>query len=264
MLGDFPHTFLSDKRITYLHDFTNATNIFPNVEIKSGISYFLWDKDFNGKCQVESTINGKTTVSNRFLLNDYDDIFIRYNTALPIIRKVQSIHETSFKTIVSPQNPFGFNTAIKGNKEKPDDSIIIISKGFTKNYISRKDILIHQDWIDKYKIITPKAAEDGILPGKVLGKINILESGSCCNGTYIIIGPFTNYEHCRNVANYMKTKFFRFLVGMKKMTQDLKDQTFSLVPLQNFDYQWTDKELYEKYNLSDDEISFIESMVKPM
>ena len=264
LLGDFPHTFLSDKRITYLHDFTNATNIFPNVEIKSGISYFLWNKYYEGKCQVESTINDKTTASNRYLLSDYDDMFIRYNTALPIINKVQSLHEISFKTMVSPQNPFGFNTAVKGNKEKFNDSVILISKGLTKNYIRRKEILVHQDWIDKYKIITPKAAEDGLLPGKVLGNINILEPNSCCNGTYVIIGPFTKSEHCEYVANYMKTKFFRFLVGMKKITQDLKDQTFSLVPLQNFDYQWTDEKLYKKYNLSDDEISFIESMVKPM
>ncbi len=264
LMGNFPYEFMSDRHIQYLHDFTNANEIFPTVEIKSGVSYFLWHKHHNGKCRVVSTINGKTEYSERYLLSEYDDIFIRYNTGIPIIQKVQSLGETSLSTIISPQNPFGFNTAVKGIDKNTPDSITIYSKGLVKKYINRNEVSLHKEWIDKIKIITPKAAEDGMLPGKVIGSCQIIPSKTCCNGTFIVVGPFDNKEVCKNVKSYLYTKFVRFLVGMKKMTQDIKDQTFALVPLQDFTKPWTDEELYKKYNLTDEEIAFIESMIKPM
>jgi len=264
LMGNFPLEFMSDRRIKYLHDYTNANDIFPTVEIKSGVSYFLWYKHHNEKCKVESTINGKTEYSERFLLSEYDDIFIRYNLGIPIIQKVLSLKEQSISSIISPQNPFGFNTAIKGNKIKKSSSIVIYSKGLVTNNIDRKEVSLHKEWIDKYKLIMPKAAEDGVLPGKVIGTCHVIPPKTCCNGTYIVVGPFEDTKECYNVKAYLYTKFARFLVGMKKMTQDLKDQTFALVPLQDFSRIWTDADLYAKYDLTEEEINFIESMIKPM
>jgi hypothetical protein len=264
LMGNFPFEFMSDRRIQYLHDFTNANEIFPTVEIKSGVSYFLWNKHHNGKCKVESTINSKTEYSERYLLSEYDDIFIRYNLGIPIIRKALSLDEESLSSIVSPQNPFGFNTAVRGNEVKTSSSITIYSKGLVANNIERKEISLHKEWIDQYKIIMPKAAEDGVLPGKVIGVCHIIPPQTCCNGTYIVVGPFKDINECNNVKTYLYTKFARFLVGMKKMTQDLKDQTFALVPLQDFTRPWTDADLYAKYGLTNEEIAFIESMIKPM
>ena len=264
LMGNFPHEFMSDRRIMYLHDFTNANDIFPTVEIKSGVSYFLWNKHYNDKCNVASTINGVTEYSTRYLLSEYDDIFIRYNSGIPIIKKVLMKNEVSLSTVVSPQNPFGFNTAVRGNSAKTSLSVKIYSKGLVVNYISKDDVTLHKEWIDDYKIIMPKAAEDGVLPGKVIGSCNILPPDTCCNGTFIVVGPFENADICANAKSYLYTKFARFLVGMKKMTQDLKDQTFALVPLQDFTKPWTDEELYKKYNLDENEIAFIESMIKPM
>ena len=264
LMGNFPLEFMSDRRIQYLHDFTNANEIFPTVEIKSGVSYFLWNKKHHGKCKVESTINGRTEYSERYLLSEYDDIFIRYNLGIPIIRKALSLNEESLSSIVSPQNPFGFNTAVRGNEVKTSSSITIYSKGLVANNIERKEISLHKEWIDQYKIIMPKAAEDGVLPGKVIGVCHIIPPKTCCNGTYIVVGPFEDISECNNVKSYLYTKFVRFLVGMKKMTQDLKDQTFALVPIQDFTRPWTDADLYAKYDLTDDEIAFIESMIKPM
>lgn len=81
----------------------------------------------------------------------------------------------------------------------------------------------------------------------------------------MVIGPFGHdVEKCNNVLSYIRTKFFRFLVGMKKPTQDLKDKTFSLVPLQDFSHPWTDEDLYEKYGLDLFEREYIESLIKPM
>ena len=264
LMGNFPHEFLSDKRISYLHDFTNANDIFPTVEIKSGVSYFLWEKRHNDVCTIDSTICGNTERSKRYLLSEYDDIFIRYNVGIPIIQKVMALSEASLSSIVSPQNPFGFNTAVRGNEEKTNNSVKIYSKGLVVRYIDKSQITLHKEWIKQYKVITPKAAEDGILPGKVISTCTVISPNTCCNGTYIVIGPFTSKSECENAISYMYTRFVRFLVGMKKMTQDLKDQTFSLVPLQDFNKAWTDAELYAKYGLTDDEIAFIESMIKPM
>ena len=268
LLGDFSKKFVNDTHISYLHDFQEASKIFPNVEIKSGVCYFLWNKNYKGECTIESGYGIETTVSKRYLKSEFDDGFIRYNNALSIIKKVYSMNEPSFATIVSPQNPFGFNTAVKGSPNRTENSIIIISKGKTdlkEQFIDRDSVKLHSEWIDQIKILTSKAAEDGILPGKVISKLYVADSGKCCNGTYMVIGPFGHdIEKCNNVLSYIRTKFFRFLVGMKKPTQDLKDKTFSLVPLQDFSRPWTDEDLYEKYGLDLFEREYIESMIKPM
>ena len=264
LMGNFPLEFLSDRRICYLHDFTNANEIFPTVEIKSGVSYFLWYKKHNDVCTIDSTISRKTERSKRYLLSEYDDIFIRYNLGIPIIKKVQDFNELPLSTVISPQNPFGFNTAVRGEDSISKDSIKIYSKSLVEKNISRSQVTLHNEWIDQYKILTPKAAEDGVLPGKVIGVCTIVKPQTCCNGTFIVIGPFDSEEKCKNAKSYVYTKFVRFLIGMKKMTQDLKDQTFALVPLQDFTKSWTDEELYTKYGLTDEEIQFIESMIKPM
>ena len=268
LLGDFSKQFVNDTRIAYLHDFPEASKIFPNVEIKSGVCYFLWDKCHSGECVIESGYGNQTTISKRYLKSEFDEGFIRYNNALSIINKVHSKNEPSFSSLVSPQNPFGFNTAVKGSKDKTDKSVIIISKGkdgLNEQFIDRDAVSLHSEWIDQIKILTSKAAEDGLLPGKVISKLYVVGCGKCCNGTYMVIGPFgNNIEKCYNVLSYIKTKFFRFLVGMKKPTQDLKDKTFSLVPVQDFTKPWTDDELYNKYGLDIFEREYIESMIKPM
>ena len=169
LMGNFPLEFLSDRRICYLHDYTNANDIFPTVEIKSGVSYFLWYRKHNDLCTIDSTISRKTERSKRYLLSEYDDIFIRYNLGIPIIKKVQDYNEPSLSAIISPQNPFGFNTAVRGDDTKSNDSIKIYSKGLVEKNIDRSQITLHKEWIDLYKILTPKAAEDGVLPGKVIG-----------------------------------------------------------------------------------------------
>ncbi len=269
LLGDFSQRFVNDKRIKCLFDYQDATDIFPSVEIKSGVSYFLWDKDYNGVCHIVERAPGDEIIkSDRFLKSEFDDGFIRYSRAIPIIEKVVAFKETPFSSIVSPQNPFGFNTAVKGTSTKTPDSVIIISKGKTdlqELYIDRKDVTLHPEWIDQYKILTSKAAEGGVLPGKVIAKMYIVEPGKCCNGTYMVIGPFgDSLEKCENVRSYMRTRFFRFLVGIKKPTQDLKDMSFSLVPIQDWSKPWSDEELYDKYHLTQTEIAYIESMIRPM
>lgn len=274
LLGDFSINFLKDKHIEILHDYVNGQDCFPNVEIKGGICYFLWNKDYNNDCNITSHAYGKIEKDKRPLLLQGEDIFVRYNKGVSIINKVKALNEKSLSSIVSPQNPFGFNTAVKGTSKKDKNSVVILSKGMVENYIGRDKIKLHQEWIDAYKILTPKAAESGGLNNRILGKCYLADSGKCCNGTYIVIGPFTDKETALVTNKYLYTKFCRFLIAMKKNTQDLKDQTFSIVPLQNFtsksDIDWSksvseiDHQLYTKYGLTEKEISFIESMIKEM
>lgn len=102
------------------------------------------------------------------------------------------------------------------------------------------------------------------LPTQVINKPFIAKPNSCCTETYTVIGPFDSENECRNVISYIRTKFFRFMVLLLKSTQSAPQKVYSLVPNQDFSKPWTDEELYEKYNLSQEEIDFIESMIKPM
>lgn len=118
--------------------------------------------------------------------------------------------------------------------------------------------------IGKYKIFTPKAAEDGLLPGKVIGKLTNGDPNMICSGTYLMIGPFENEIERNNCKTYMQTKLFRSLVAINKVSQNASYKVYKFVPLQDFSKPWTDEELYVKYNLSQEEINFIETMIKPM
>ena len=121
------------------------------------------------------------------------------------------------------------------------------------------------DWIDEYKVYIPRAyGERGEFPYIVLGKPFLGEPNTCCTETYLVIGPYASKERAENVISYIKTKFFRFLVLLKKNTQDAPSRVYNIVPLQDFSEPWTDEKLYKKYGLTDDEIAFIDSMIRPM
>lgn len=119
--------------------------------------------------------------------------------------------------------------------------------------------------IDKYKIYITKAYGAGEdFPHQIINKPILGLPNSCCTETYLIIGPFKNKLIKENVISYINTKFFRFCVFLKKISQDALQKVYGFVPLQDFTKPWTDAELYAKYNLSQDEIDFIESMIRPM
>lgn len=92
----------------------------------------------------------------------------------------------------------------------------------------------------------------------------IVEPQSCCTETYLVVGTYSQRTEAENVVSYIQTKFFHALVSMMKITQNSMQGVYSLVPMQDFSKPWTDAELYAKYGLVEDEIAFIESMIKPM
>lgn len=263
-LDSFRKEMLSDKRIRKLVDYTNSDECFPGVDIAGGICYFLWERDNPGLCEVTNIHSGKTTVSTRKL--DEYSTFIRYAEALTIIQKVTSSSSEMMDSHVSSQKPFGLRTYVKPNET--GDILLRYNGGIGK--FSRKDVLSAFEWIDKYKVIMSyltydhagRADSDG--KRRIFSTMEILNPGVVCTETYLVVDVCDTKEEANNLLNYLKTKFVRFLVAQLTTTQHISKSSFSFVPLQDFRIAWTDEKLYEKYNLSEDETAFIDSMIKPM
>ena len=265
-LDSFRDNMINDTRIRVLHDFLNASDCFgTGVEIKGGVCYFLWDRDDKGVCSV-NTHSHEGIISNakRYLKIGDNDVFIRRNEAVSILEKVQKEAEPSFSEIVSSRKPFGLPTNFSGHAEKRNGDFVLLQRG-NSAYISETEVCKNADWIEKYKIFLTKAYNAGDeYPHQILNKPLLGKPGTCCTETYIVIGPFDNKAEAKNAMSYISTKFFRFLVSVRKISQDATQKVYQFVPMQDFSKPWTDAELYAKYGLTDEEVAFIESMIKPM
>jgi len=272
-LDEFRKEMLNDNRLRVIHDYPDAADVFPGVQIKAGVCYFLWDRENRGNCAITTHINDETVGPlERPLLEKGSNTFIRYNQAISILHKVYTPSQSSFSDLVSPQTPFGLVTSYKGNsrKEKASDLKLYISgneakyKGSTA-YVPYEMISKGHEMIQWHKIFIPKAGSGSdAFPHSILGRPFYGEPGSVCNQTYLVIGKFENEEICQNVISYINTKFFRFMVLQKKNSQDAMREVYRFVPIQDFSKPWMDEELYAKYGLDAEEIAFIESMIKPM
>ncbi|MFR9596798.1 MAG: Eco57I restriction-modification methylase domain-containing protein [Rikenellaceae bacterium] len=265
-LNDFRDEMLNDDRIRIIHDFPDASDCFPSVEIKGGVCYFLWKSDDKGLCTVythdkDSIVDYMT----RPLLEHNVDTFIRFNSAIPILKKIQEFSEGVFSQYVSPQTPFGIISSFKNYKQTSFDNSIKLYANKNVGYIKPEYVERNEAWVSGYKIYIAKASEGkGSFPNAIIAKPFVGEPNSCCTQTYLHIGPFKDEQTACCVRDYMKTKFFRFMVMLKKNTQDAMRGVYDLVPIQDFAQEWTDEKLYAKYGLSDEEIAFVESMIRPM
>ena len=265
-LDDFRNEMLHDRRIRVIHDYYNSVDCFPGVDIAGGVCFFLWDNEHPGQCQVFNHV-GKEIISSaiRPLLEPNMKSFIRNNGAINILRKVQSFNESTFDTLISPQTPFGFVSSFRDFSPLYEDGMVKYYTYGYSGYVKYNQIKKNQQLIAPHKVYISKAyGERGEYPYFFLGKPFYGEPNSCCSQSYLVIGPFADKKVCENVISYIKTRFFRFLVMLKKNAQDNMSYVFECVPIQDFSKAWADTELYKKYNLSQDEIDFIESMVKPM
>jgi site-specific DNA-methyltransferase (adenine-specific) len=263
-LDEFRDQMIKDKRIKVLVDYFDSTECFPGVDLSGGVCYFMWEKNYNGPCQITTIRNGAERTMLRNLVENDNDSFIRFNEAVDILRKVQSFKEPSFSDLVSSRKPFGLDTNHKVEPINKKDLIATYAyphNGFTK----REEILKNRHYIDSYKVYISYAyGERGNFPYLVIGKPFIGMPNTCCTETYLVIGPFNDEKTTNNVISYIKTKFFRFMVLLKKNTQHATSKVYQFVPLQDFSEPWTDEKLYAKYALTKEEIAFIESMIRPM
>ena len=263
-LDSFRDEMLHDKHIKRIVDYPDASDCFPGVEIKGGVNYFIWQKDYFGDCEITTIIGDEEYPSMKRRLDEFET-FIRWNEAIPILRKVKEHHEKTLDKIVSSRKPFGLATNFSDfdNINNPDKYKIYANK--KTGYVLRTKVQKGLDLVNKWKVIVPKAyGGSATYPHPVLGGHILAAPLEVCTETYIVASSFDNEEKAILFLDYMKTRFFRFLVLLSKVTQDATAKVYAFVPDLPMDHKWTDDELYQRYGLSDDEISFIEKMVKEM
>jgi len=263
-LNDFRAEMLNDNRIRNIVDFEDASEVFPGVSIAGGICYFLWERDSTGPCKILNMHNGTEAFSTR-PLNEFAT-FIRHSQAVPIVRKVIAKKEKRMHEQVSSYKPFGLRTFVK--PQKTGDIILRWQKG--EGPYNRKEITAGVGMIDKWKVISSRSGhEHAGNPGKdgrrrVLSKIEILPPGTICTETYLAIGVYTEEAQAKNLVAYMQTRFFRFLVSLFMYSHSITKDTYAFVPILDMNTRWTDEMLYKRYGLTQEEIAFIESKIRPM
>jgi len=267
-LDEFRTQMLNGGHLRSLTDFPDSGDAFPGVQIKGGICYFLWDGAHNGACNVTRVTGGEEHLQRNRQLDEFD-VFVRDARALGILRKVLSKKEPSVLELVSGDTPFGIATNFEDWTEKRGSGKIalhLIKKGKrTIGFIKRGEIRKNTGAIDVWKVLVPEAYGAGeTFPHQILGKEIVAAPPSACTQSYLVVAPFRSEKAAQSFASYYRTRLFRFLVSLRKITQHALRSTYRWVPQQTWNRAWTDDLLYEKYGLTGEEIAFIELMVRPM
>lgn len=277
-LDSFRNEMINDKSIKFLFDYEDAKECFAGLNIDGGVCYFLWDKSNNLEAEfLYKPKNLDAIHSKRFLKNSFSDTVIRDFRQISIIEKVHKLKEEKFNKIVSSRKPYGIATDLFNSpsnygyekiESKPFDNSLKIfgvkgNKGGAKRmigYIHRNKISDRVN-ISKYKLFQSYAysTTSTVPPEIILGLPNEI-----CTETFLEIGSFDSKTEAKNCLIYTNTKFYRALLFFNRIQKNLSQTTFNLIPIQDFNFEWTDEKLYKKYNLSDSEIEFIESTIRPM
>jgi site-specific DNA-methyltransferase (adenine-specific) len=265
-LDSFRELLLHDEQVQEIHDFPETKDCFPGVNIRGGVCYFLWVRGAKGNCKVVNHIKDNTEVQVRPLLEKGATMFIRYNKAISILRKVQKTNPDYLGKYVSSRNPFGIPSNFDDFVQKPTTKRNIRLYRFGDDgYIAPEQVAKQQDLIGMYKVLVSKASPGGDeYPHMIVSKPIIAEPNSVCTETYLVIKEMKKEQVAKNLVSYIRTRFFRFMMSLVKNTQNISKASYQYVPLQDFSEPWTDDKLYRKYQLTEEEIAFIESMIRPM
>ena len=261
-LDNFRSEMLNDPCIAKLIDYPITGDIFPGLKVIGGICFFLRDLEHVGPCQVETHMNQTLSTSLR-QLNEFDT-FIRFNEALPIVRKILSKSPQTLENLVSQQKPFGLRT------NYPDSKIGDL-KVYKRNGITTAnsmEIKVNAGLIDRWKVITPMGYGEGGetkgYPRHIIGRPIIGEPGSICTETYIVVGSFEERSSAENLAKFLRTKLVRFLIGMRKNTQHVSSDRFKFVPNLDMKITWDEKKLEAYFDITENESNFIAQLISPM
>jgi len=261
-LDEFRDTMLHDKRISHLVDYPIASDVFPGVKVIGGVCFFLWERDREGRCSVTTHMGDMTDTMERSL--GQFDTFVRFNKAISILEKVLAKKYPSMSDQVSRQKPFGLRTFVK--PQKTGSVTLFANKAVGK--IAKADIPAGKDLIDSWKVLISRGYGEGgearEYPRMIMGKPIVATPPSACTETYIVVGAYDTEKPAKHLAVYLRTRFLRFLVGLRKNTQDITKDRFSFVPALPMSKAWTDEKLYEHFSLTKEEVAFIETIVRPM
>jgi site-specific DNA-methyltransferase (adenine-specific) len=266
-LQDFRQAMLSDGHIRKLVDYPIASEVFPGVEIKGGVCYFLWERDSEGQCQV-TTVRGSETIGPVERSLGAYDVFVRDAEALGILDKVLRREEPSLSEVMSARTAFGVVSNFSGYRDTKADGDVryyaTSTKGRVVAWIARQKATQNHSAIDRWKAMIPGAygAGEGI-PHQILGQPCVAEPPSICTQSFLFV-CVDSREEAESVTSYYRTRFLRFLVSLRKITQHTTRESYLWVPQQSWDRTWTDAELYKKYGISKDEVAFVESRVRAM
>ena len=274
-LEAFRNEMLHDKQLRIIHDYLNASDCFPGVEIKGGVSFFLWEKDYFGDCEIYTHQGEQEDYSVRPLLEEGLDVFIRDNKKIEILRKVQAKKEPLFYDMMSANDPFGYDVRVENSyfRIKPDYKLTPFDgaaefyyNGWRKEgvgYIDPSSVRKGYEYINKWKILIPRAWGSGNPESDRLNAF-IVGPNAVCTETYSVIGPFHSKHEAENVLKYMNTRFFHFMVSIVKITQAGAKHVYKYVPAQNYTAPISDDILFKKYELSEEEIRYITKSIWPV
>lgn len=265
-LDDFRDRMLSDRRLRAIVDNPRLFDCFPGVEIKGGVSYFLWDRDHDGDCEFSTRIEGAIVSTSRRDLREGHGVLIRDNKAAEIVHKVRERTTSSVTDLVQPRLAFNekFRTNFRGAAQpaSPADIPIISTGGV--GYVAEDEVIRGLELIPKFKVLVPKAGDGhGREVSYVLGEPIAVAPGSICTESYFVAGAFATKQEAEHYAFYLASKFARFLVLQRKVTQDLAPDRFKFVPVLDMQRRWSDPDLYEHFQLTDDEAAYIEATIHP-
>jgi len=265
-LDSFRERILSDSNIKVLCDIPNTADCFPGVNIAGGICYFLRDRTYKGMCEVRNLKDGNMVSSKTRLLSQFP-YFVRNNTALSIIEKVRNQKEITIQKTATSRNYFGIQTTVKNINEKIGVTSVLSSKGWIhvkSSLITDKDKIIN-----KYKVVITYAMSGGNKPSsdgkyQIVSSLTILKPGEACSETFLIMDCFNSKTEAENMCSYVATKFFRFLLLQTLSSIHITKDKFMFVPKVDYSHSWSDKQLIQKYSLTQDETTYIDTLIKPM
>ena len=273
-LDDFRAEMLQDKHLRKIVDYADNEALFSNVSIVGGVNYFLWDSSYNGDCEVTS-IRGENAVTLNRDLSEYD-IFIRNNNALQLIRRMEASGDRKMDDVVYPRNVFGISSDLRGQDNKDEKHQLALfssqkSNSMAMSYISGDEVQKQHELIGKYKVImgkvVPRGGEVGVDPSvgyRVTSTLQVLSPGSVFTDSYLLLAAFDSKTEAIHFAEYMCLKFPRFLLHETYSSMNISKQNFRFVPFLDYSKEWTDKELFKRYGCNEEEISMIESIIRPM
>ena len=269
-LSDFRRQMLKDRHIRILYDYPDTEHCFKGFNIRGGLCLFLRDLSYEGKCIVRNEMSHKKNTLLRYLDSPCGDFFVRYNNALGIIKKVMALNEETMEKRVKSRNPFGIRSNYDQWAQSPDEENTLKLYRSERKKSSPRAVYIKPDtvkknsiWINKKKVIVSKASPgNDTYPHAVIADPVFADENSCCTETYLLVDFVDDDIQAANLMGYMKTRFFRFMLLMKKNTQNISRVCFSCVPVQDWNKSWNDEILYEKYGITEKESGFIEMMVR--
>ena len=265
-LDDFRDRMIGDRRLAKIVDNPKLFDVFPQVEVKGGVSYFLWDRDHDGDCEFSTRIDGQVRTTATRDLREGFGVVIRDNEASEIIRRVLKASAASVEDWFMPRLAFSqaWRTNFRGDSSDafPDAIPLIHNSGVA--YVRRSSFERNIDLVDRWKVLIPKAGDGhGREVSYVIGEPIAVAPGSVCTESYFVAGSFDNAVECENYAKYLSTKFARCLVLQRKSTQDITADRFRFVPALSMKRGWTDEELFDEFGLTKKHRAYIDGVIAP-